>query len=158
MTGVQTCALPIFVMTSVMVHFNERFHCAPWWQRGWRIVMKLVLEHCDNKSHGALRWQGSWSTVINVILPRYGNKVSTDEWMYKKKVYIHNEILFSHKKRKRASLVAQWLRICLLMQETRVRALVWEDPTCRGETRPVSHNYWACASGACAPQDRKSVV
>ena len=40
-----------------------------------------------------------------------------------------------------ASLVAQWLRICLLMKGTRVRALVWEDPTCRGATRPVSHNY-----------------
>ena len=46
-----------------------------------------------------------------------------------------------------ASLVAQWLRICLPMQGTQVRALVWEDPTCRGATRPVSHNYWACASG-----------
>ena len=41
----------------------------------------------------------------------------------------------------RASLVAQWLGICLLMQGTRVRALVWEDPTCRGAARPVSHNY-----------------
>ena len=41
----------------------------------------------------------------------------------------------------RASLVAQWLRICLLMQGTRVRALVWEDPTCQGATGPVSHNY-----------------
>ena len=41
----------------------------------------------------------------------------------------------------RASLVVQWLRICLLMQGTWVRALVWEDPTCRGATRPVSHNY-----------------
>ena len=40
----------------------------------------------------------------------------------------------------RASLVAQWLRICLPMQGTRVRALVWEDPTCCGATRPVSHN------------------
>ena len=40
-----------------------------------------------------------------------------------------------------ASLVAQWLRICLPMQATRVRALVWEDPKCRGATRPVSHNY-----------------
>ena len=39
-----------------------------------------------------------------------------------------------------ASLVAQWLRICLLMQETRVRALVWEDPTCRGAAGPVSHS------------------
>ena len=41
----------------------------------------------------------------------------------------------------RASLVAQWLRICLPMQGTRVRALVWEDPTCRGAAGPVSHNY-----------------
>ncbi|KAJ8780354.1 hypothetical protein J1605_011618 [Eschrichtius robustus] len=40
-----------------------------------------------------------------------------------------------------ASLVAQWLRICLLRQGTRVRALVWEDPTCRGAPRPVSHYY-----------------
>ena len=45
----------------------------------------------------------------------------------------------------RASLVAQWLRIRLPMQGTRVRALVREDPTCRGETKPVCHNYWACA-------------
>ena len=41
----------------------------------------------------------------------------------------------------RASLVVQWLRICLPVQGTRVRALVWEDPTCRGATGPVSHNY-----------------
>ena len=45
-----------------------------------------------------------------------------------------------------ASLVAQWLIICLLMQGTRVRALVWEDPTCHGATRPVSHSYGACAA------------
>ena len=53
------------------------------------------------------------------------------------------------------SLVAQWLRVCLPMQGTRVRALVWEDPTCRGATRPVSHNYWACTSGACALQQER---
>ena len=40
-----------------------------------------------------------------------------------------------------ASLVAQRLRICLPMQGTRVRALVWEDPTCHEATGPVSHNY-----------------
>ena len=39
------------------------------------------------------------------------------------------------------SLVAQWLRIRLPMQETWVRALVWEDPTCYGATKPVRHNY-----------------
>ena len=57
------------------------------------------------------------------------------------------------------SLVAQWLRICLPMQGTRIRALVWEDPTGCGATNPVHHNYWACALElvshnywACVPQ------
>ena len=40
-----------------------------------------------------------------------------------------------------ASLVAQQLRIRLPMQGTRVRALAREDPTCRGATKPVHHNY-----------------
>ena len=40
-----------------------------------------------------------------------------------------------------ASLVAQCLRIPLPMQGTRVRALVQEDPTCCGATKPVYHNY-----------------
>ena len=40
-----------------------------------------------------------------------------------------------------ASLVAQWLRIRLPIQGTRVPALVREDPTCRGATKPVCHNY-----------------
>ena len=39
------------------------------------------------------------------------------------------------------SLVAQWLRIRLPMQGTWVRALVREDPTCHGATKPVGHNY-----------------
>ena len=29
------------------------------------------------------------------------------------------------------------------MQGTRVWALFWEDPACRGATKPVRHNYWA---------------
>ena len=40
-------------------------------------------------------------------------------------------------KKKRASLVAQWLRIRLTTQGTWVRALVREDPTCDGATKPV---------------------
>ena len=42
---------------------------------------------------------------------------------------------------------------------TQVRALFREDPTCRGATKPVCHNYWACALEptshnywACVPQ------
>ena len=56
-------------------------------------------------------------------------------------LFIHILFLFLKSSLFGASLVAQWLRICLLMQGTRVRALVWEDPTCHGATRPVSHNY-----------------
>ena len=40
-----------------------------------------------------------------------------------------------------ASLVAQWIGVCLTMQGTQVRSLVWEDPTCCGATKPVCHNY-----------------
>ncbi|KAJ8780721.1 hypothetical protein J1605_000764 [Eschrichtius robustus] len=39
------------------------------------------------------------------------------------------------------SLVSQWLRTHLPMQGTWVRALVWEDPTCCGATKPMHHNY-----------------
>ena len=41
------------------------------------------------------------------------------------------------------SLVAQWLRIRLPMQGTRIQAPVREDPTCCRATEPVRHNYWA---------------
>ena len=50
------------------------------------------------------------------------------------------------------------------MQESWVRALVQEDPTCRGATKPVRYNYWACALEpashnywACEPQLLKPV-
>ena len=59
----------------------------------------------------------------------------------------------------RTSLVVQWLRIRLPMQGPWVRALVREDPTCCRATKPVHHNYWACALEpvshnywACVPQ------
>ena len=50
-------------------------------------------------------------------------------------------ILVFKKSGLRASLVVQWLRIRLPMQGTRVQALVREDPTCRGATKPMRHNY-----------------
>ena len=57
----------------------------------------------------------------------------------------HNGKEYIYKKKECwASLVAQWLRVRLPMQGTRVRALVQEDPPCRGATKPVRHNYWAC--------------
>ena len=45
----------------------------------------------------------------------------------------------------RTALVAQWLEIRLPIQGTLVPVLVREDPTCHGATKPVRHNYRACA-------------
>ena len=67
---------------------------------------------------------------------------SVDEWINKlwyNKV-MHYYSLIKRNKLSGASLVAQWLGVCLLMWGTRVRALVWEDPTCHGAAGPVSQN------------------
>ena len=88
-----------------------------------------------------------WPIVIDIVL--FLRLIYSMTYIYRihstKPIGIHPIYLpsadTSHKKKNRASLVAQWLRICLTMQRTRVRALVWEDPTCHGATRPVSRNY-----------------
>ena len=49
------------------------------------------------------------------------------------------------------SLVAQWLRTRLPMQGTQVRALVREDPTCRGASKPMPQ-LLSLPSRACKPQ------
>ena len=76
------------------------------------------------------RMQSNWNSPTFLVRMQNGPVTS------------QNSLEVSHKvKHTRASLVAQWLRICLPMQGTWVQALVWKDPTCRGATRPVSHNY-----------------
>ena len=82
---------------------------------------------------------GTFSMIAHTL----GHKSSLSKF---KKIEIRSSIFPDHNAMRlemnyRASLVAQWLRICLPMQGTRVQALVWEDPTCRGATRPVRHNY-----------------
>ena len=39
------------------------------------------------------------------------------------------------------SKIHQFLTICLTMKGTRVHALVQDDPTFRGATKPASYNY-----------------
>ena len=41
----------------------------------------------------------------------------------------------------KTSLVARWIRICLSVQGTQVRSLVWEDSTCRRATKSGPHDY-----------------
>ena len=60
--------------------------------------------------------------------------------LIKKKKKTHNKATFK-KQGLWTPLVVQWLRIRLPKQGTRVRALAGQDPTCRGTTKPMSHNY-----------------
>ena len=48
-------------------------------------------------------------------------------------------------KHARASLMAQWERVCLSMLVTPVQFLLREDPTCFGATKPLCHSCWTCA-------------
>ena len=101
------------------------------------------------------------TTIIIIIsyLPLPAHSFSNVEWRFTQGYMTYGITIERMKKQiqesRWASLVAQWLRICLPVQGTRVRALAWEDPTCHGATRPVSHNYWACVSGACAPRQER---
>ena len=103
-------------------------------QHPWRVKRHILHAEGQSDKLGRRKMSSESSQEINFCFP----------------------IELSHlRKVSRASLLAQWLRICLPMHGTQVQALGWEDPTCSGATRPVSHNYWACASGACAPQQER---
>ena len=62
------------------------------------------------------------------------------------------------KNRWRTSLVVQWLGICLPMQGTQVPFLVWEDPTCRGTTKPTCHNYRSPRAWSLCSATREATV
>ena len=56
---------------------------------------------------------------------------------------MQKSLSYQQKCHNQTSLVVQWLRICLPMQETWVWSLAWEDSTYHGTTKPVCYNYWA---------------
>ena len=77
-----------------------------------------------------------------VILKEWGYGLNFHEGLL---AFTLSMLWMNNHKRPGTSLVAQWLRICLPVQGTRVQSLVREDPTCHRATKPVSHNYWICA-------------
>ena len=110
----------------------------PLWKTVWRLLKKLKMELpydpavpllgiYPEKTKALI--QKDTCTSVFTAIPftitetwKQPKCPSTDEWIG-------------------ASLVAQWLRIRLSMQGTRVRALVREDPTCRRATKSIHHNY-----------------
>ena len=59
------------------------------------------------------------------------------------------------KEEPQTSLVAQWLRIHMPMQGTRIRVLVQEDPHAAEQLSPCATTTEACAPRACALQQEK---
>ena len=116
---------------------KERINLTNWkWNKlkmGQRPIHKT--QHYKDSRRQRRRKSG-WPCVLNEFL-----NTTPKAWPMKEKL----DKLDCIKTKIRASLVVQWLRIRLPVQGTQVGALVWEDPTCHGATKPVCHNYWACA-------------
>ena len=98
-----------------------------------KVIHVLIPGTCE---YVTLYGKRDFSDVIKLKSLRWRNFLGLTMWA----LNVITSVLI-RKAKGGASLVAQWLRTCLPMQGTRVRALVWEDPTCHGAAGPVSHNY-----------------
>ena len=110
----------------------------------------------------------SCSVASGILIPQPGMEPKSSEFQSPSFLFygnFNNEILMdelflggSSQNRKkaafRASLVVQWLRICLPMQETWVWFRVWEDPTRHKATKCVCCRYWDPAPEPTLPNRR----
>ena len=111
-----------------------------------------VNYHEDDK-HGAVLWRCRWSPIVVLKSPLYlgegmASVCSLLSSCCCSPICKMWTIIASTSG---TSLVAQWLRIRLPMQGTRVWALVREDPTCLGKTKHMCHNYWARVTQLLSP-------
>ena len=91
------------------------------------IYNEILLSHKKNENSP---FATAWTDLESVILREIKTHIS---WRH---------FCVASKSCSRASLGAQWERILLPTQETWVRSLTQDDPTCSRATRPV-HNSWA---------------
>ena len=85
------------------------------------------MEYYSVMKNEIMPFAAIWMQLKKIILSEVGQKEKDKDhmismWNLK---YDTNEHIYET--RNRASLVAQWLRIRLPMQGTRVQSLVWED-------------------------------
>ena len=118
-----------------------------WESHCWSQILD-ALYTSPSQSLAFLHWYNC--LTYNKIWQKTRNKINAQKWCqcFEKdlKCFLnHVHTFYVLKLQSRASLVAQWLRIRLPMQGTQARALVREDPICRGANKPMRHNYWACA-------------
>ena len=105
------------------LYLSKPLECTP-----WRRKLQPTPVSLPGKFHGRRSLAGYSSR---------GRKVGHD-WVTSLRMY-------NSKRGHWGSPVTQWLRIHLPVQESQVRSLIWEDPTCRRATEPVHDNYWASA-------------
>ena len=67
--------------------------------------------------------------------------ISKTDFFKKQQQLEYHTLLTKIIKKPGTSLVVQWIRIRLPMQETRVQSLVWEDSTFLGATKSRCHSY-----------------
>ena len=111
--------------------------------------MKQIRTEVAYNGTGGGALTGTWAQWTSLVISKcslYWVWCCSRKWIHLSKlIYLWGEgILPQLKLYLGTSLVAQCLRICLPMQGTWVRALVWEDTTCCRATKPMCHNYWAC--------------
>ena len=144
--------LEIIILSEVSQKEKDKYHDITYmWNLKYDTNEPIFKTETDSQTQrtdfwlqrGRWGWRGmDWEFGISRRKLLYIEWINNKVLLYSTGNYIQHPVINHNGKEKRgASLVAQWLRICLPMQGTRVRALVWEDPTCRGATRPVSHNY-----------------
>ena len=100
------------------------------------------------KKNETMPFAATWIDLEIITLSEVSQGKTNMIWYYfyvESKIWYKWTYLENRNRLTGTSLVAQWLRICLPMQWTRVRALVQEDSTCHRATKPMRHNCWACA-------------
>ena len=99
-------------------------------------TLREGVEEVDRTRSHRVSQDKAWSLAFTLIPMRIIKQFKAGEWY--DLIYLFKKITSG------ASLMVQWLRICLAMQETPVSSLVWEDPACLRVTEPMHHSYRAC--------------
>ena len=132
--GMGTCIMHDLILCNVSPPSGARTGIVPT-DMHWTPVPRTGQSGCLLSPKHRIEWQCKKQNQVEEIKSTSSRLIGKERRL----------TMQTHKDRTQASLVAQWIRIRLPMQETQVRSLVREDPTCRGATKPVRHNYWACA-------------
>ena len=120
-------------------------------------IRNLDISHCP--LFMSLLWRplwaagkmcSTWSAWLGINSPECLGEHDQSSWLLAANVgqmegeaYSHTGWINLFQTTPRTSLVAQWRGVCLPMQRTWVRSVVWEASTCHGAVKSKCHNSWA---------------